>query len=230
VYDQQCGYVLSDAQHAQNSMRALFRVVRAAELDPEAAKVRYARLLRHLQRVLRLLMTHRPDQIILQDDPAFLPDFDFSSLNIDLPDFRATAPEDTQLSNFSIPGSRGGSQQGGQPQQQATGLTLPPSKSSAVPGFGFVSDSAATSRGVAGEMFAQDDELLPDVGFEIDEMGNVVETGAGMGGDVVTPGADKLALRAGLSSEARQRVEREHAEGQQRGVALQVRVELASNP
>lgn len=41
VYSQQCGYVLMDAQNAQNSMKALLKVVRTAELDPDAGKARY---------------------------------------------------------------------------------------------------------------------------------------------------------------------------------------------
>lgn len=40
VYAQQAGYILTDAQHAQNAMRSLMKVVRAAELDPEAGKAR----------------------------------------------------------------------------------------------------------------------------------------------------------------------------------------------
>ncbi|TKA65669.1 hypothetical protein B0A49_04986 [Cryomyces minteri] len=38
VYSQQCGYVLVDAQTAQNSMRALLRVIKTAELDPEVGR------------------------------------------------------------------------------------------------------------------------------------------------------------------------------------------------
>jgi len=39
VYSQKCVYVLIDAQAAQNNMKAL-RVVRTAELDPDAGKAR----------------------------------------------------------------------------------------------------------------------------------------------------------------------------------------------
>jgi len=41
VYSQQAGYVLADAQSAQNSLRMLFKTVRRAELDQEAGKARY---------------------------------------------------------------------------------------------------------------------------------------------------------------------------------------------
>lgn len=40
VYSQKCVYVLIDAQAAQNNMKALLRVVRTAELDPDAGKAR----------------------------------------------------------------------------------------------------------------------------------------------------------------------------------------------
>lgn len=35
VYAQQCGYVLSDAESARNSMKAVFKVLRASALDAE---------------------------------------------------------------------------------------------------------------------------------------------------------------------------------------------------
>jgi len=41
VYDQQCTYVLSDAQTAQNNMRALLRVVKSNDLDLSATKSQY---------------------------------------------------------------------------------------------------------------------------------------------------------------------------------------------
>jgi meiotic recombination protein REC8 len=40
VYSQQCGYVLQDAQTAQSHLRALFKIVRRAELDLDATKSR----------------------------------------------------------------------------------------------------------------------------------------------------------------------------------------------
>lgn len=35
VYNQQCGYVLQDAQTAQNNLRALFKVVKGNALDAD---------------------------------------------------------------------------------------------------------------------------------------------------------------------------------------------------
>ena len=41
VYDQQCGYVLSDAQAAQLKLRELLKVARSHDLDTSAAKARF---------------------------------------------------------------------------------------------------------------------------------------------------------------------------------------------
>ena len=38
VYDQKCQYVLKDAEQARDKMRMLFKVVRNADLDPEAGR------------------------------------------------------------------------------------------------------------------------------------------------------------------------------------------------
>ena len=40
VFNQQCGYILSDAQVAQANMRALINAVKTSELDPNAGKAR----------------------------------------------------------------------------------------------------------------------------------------------------------------------------------------------
>lgn len=40
VYQQQCGYVLVDAQTMQSNMRTLLRVVRTADLDTKAPRAR----------------------------------------------------------------------------------------------------------------------------------------------------------------------------------------------
>jgi len=41
VHDQQWEYLLADTQTANNSMRALLKVVRTDGIDPEAGKARY---------------------------------------------------------------------------------------------------------------------------------------------------------------------------------------------
>ncbi|KAG9185180.1 hypothetical protein G6011_07724 [Alternaria panax] len=56
VYLQQCGYILSDAEHAHNTLRVMLRTVKTTALDPNAGKA-------------------RPEQLIFEDDPSFLPEF-----------------------------------------------------------------------------------------------------------------------------------------------------------
>lgn len=41
VYSQQCGYVLADAQRAQDALRALLRAARGNALDVDAGRSRY---------------------------------------------------------------------------------------------------------------------------------------------------------------------------------------------
>jgi meiotic recombination protein REC8 len=74
VYDQQCQYVLKDAQHAQDHMRQMLKVVKNSDLDLEAGKAT------------------RPEHFLLQDDPNFMPDLAFTNLAMDL-DFNLAAPD-----------------------------------------------------------------------------------------------------------------------------------------
>ncbi|KAH9845878.1 ubiquitin c-terminal hydrolase [Teratosphaeria destructans] len=65
VYAQQCGYVLNDAEAARSNMRAIFKVMRTAALESDE---------RH---------KGRADQLVLPDDPNFLPDFDLIPMELD---------------------------------------------------------------------------------------------------------------------------------------------------
>ncbi|KAG0651711.1 hypothetical protein D0Z07_1647 [Hyphodiscus hymeniophilus] len=83
VYDQQCGYVLSDAQAAQMKMRDLFKVVKNHDLDPSDAKA-------------------RPDQLMLMDDPAFLPDMALPALDFDFDNLMLEQVGNSQRSSQSM--------------------------------------------------------------------------------------------------------------------------------
>ncbi|KAI7093881.1 hypothetical protein KC365_g18044 [Hortaea werneckii] len=65
VYNQQCGYVLNDAETAKNQMRAMFKTMRMSGLEDEGGH------------------KGRSDQLVLQDDPNFLPDFDLLPVDLD---------------------------------------------------------------------------------------------------------------------------------------------------
>ncbi|KAF2773553.1 hypothetical protein EJ03DRAFT_101404 [Teratosphaeria nubilosa] len=64
VYAQQCGYVLNDAEAARHNMRAIFKVMRTAALESDE---------KH---------KGRADQLVLPDDPNFLPDFDLIPMEL----------------------------------------------------------------------------------------------------------------------------------------------------
>ncbi|KAK1821743.1 R8 protein [Friedmanniomyces endolithicus] len=88
VYSQQCGYVLTDAEAAKNSMKAIFRVIRASGLEAEGGT------------------KGRADQLLLPDDPNFLPDFDLVPINLEQLDMNfdpssVHAAEESQRSTLS---------------------------------------------------------------------------------------------------------------------------------
>jgi meiotic recombination protein REC8 len=85
VHYQQWEYLLADTQTANNNIRSLLKVVRNDGLDQAAGKARYVQLY-HPRSIL--LTRGSPEQLILLDDPAFLPEnglpnFDFSNLDLD---------------------------------------------------------------------------------------------------------------------------------------------------
>ncbi|KAK5144157.1 R8 protein [Rachicladosporium monterosium] len=88
VYSQQCGYVLTDAEAAKNNMKAIFRVIRASGLEAEGGT------------------KGRADQLLLPDDPNFLPDFDLVPIDLEQLDLNFDsssihAAEESQRSTLS---------------------------------------------------------------------------------------------------------------------------------
>ncbi|KAK0272151.1 R8 protein [Friedmanniomyces endolithicus] len=88
VYSQQCGYVLTDAEAAKNNMKAIFRVIRASGLEAEGGT------------------KGRADQLLLPDDPNFLPDFDLVPIDLEQLDLNfdpssVHAAEESQRSTLS---------------------------------------------------------------------------------------------------------------------------------
>ncbi|KAG9233376.1 hypothetical protein BJ875DRAFT_378746 [Amylocarpus encephaloides] len=65
VYHQQYGYLLTDVRGAESGMRALMQISPSNALDSNAGKA-------------------RPEQLVLADDPAFLPDIELPPLNWDI--------------------------------------------------------------------------------------------------------------------------------------------------
>ncbi|KAI9787884.1 MAG: hypothetical protein M1816_007370 [Peltula sp. TS41687] len=157
VFSQQCGYVLADAQQAQLNLRALHRLISTSEIDPNAGRA-------------------RPDQLMLPDDPAFLPDLPLIDFETRYLDFAV----------LSIPRMIHGPQAVARERQQSAardpvGLVIPTSDiygASENGGFDLPGYGLGPTHGAADDYPGriQDEEgegFLPDVGFEFDGEGNL---------------------------------------------------------
>ncbi|KAK5687660.1 R8 protein [Elasticomyces elasticus] len=164
IYSQQCGYVLNDAEAAKNSMRDLLRVVRGRGLEVEGGT------------------KGRADQLLLQDDPNFLPDFDLVPIDLNQLElnFNPSVHDESQGSILSPYNSQQNvNSNGGTPMLNDFGRS-----SSLVggpvggggSGFGIRGDS-----GRGGRVGGQSEWLMED-GLGLDDLGLVVEDD-GTGGD-----------------------------------------------
>lgn len=200
VYSQQCGYVLSDAQIAQSNMRALLKAVRTSELDPNAGKA-------------------RPDQLVIQDDPAFLPDFALPGLDIDLSALDISTDDSSRRSSILSPHSQRSSLSShAEADESMLGLIIPSSYSGGAgdpAGFILPGENVSSAQRSAriGRLFDDEDEGFNiDPGFTIDADGNLVEE------QTPQPGAAPAGgMRLGSDSAASARVRQELMEGQQAG-------------
>ncbi|KAL1648060.1 R8 protein [Diplodia intermedia] len=210
VYSQQCSYVLADAQSTQNNIRtALVTITRNIELDPEVGRT-------------------RPDQLVLEDDPSYLPDFALAPLDLDGSDLEP--PSLTRSSSLSsLRHSRSPRRSislEDQKRGSVFGIQVPSSDSggfSGIGGFVVPGDEGPGTRVPGGSVLNVEEEgFEPGVDFGFDEEGNLVEHAS----------ADKLhrtplsGTRPGLlgrgmgfpsSSAASARVRQEHEEAQQLG-------------
>nr|POE79385.1 hypothetical protein CFP56_07450 [Quercus suber] len=158
VYAQQCGYVLHDAQAAKNSLRDVFKAPLIDSLERDGA------------------LKGRPDQLILQDDPKFLPDFNLMPVDLDLLDFETTAIGGSQRATLSPYGS----QHDLSSPRYNGGLVLPQSDSSFYGGgpmgnfgsFGFQDNSGPGSGPAARYKHAA--LLEDDLGIALDLDGDLV--------------------------------------------------------
>ncbi|EHA46339.1 hypothetical protein MGG_02688 [Pyricularia oryzae 70-15] len=164
VYQQQCHYVLGDAEKFRISMRGLMRVLDSGTLDPNAGRA-------------------KKKQLMIQDDPEFHISnfFDLPPLDLDeLGNLRPTAFESqftgkySQLSPFSSQ------------QRSSSGRNSLAMDFGAASFFGsqfgpdpFGGDSSAQKPHPGADMFAQDELPLRledfDAGFTIDADGNIHE-------------------------------------------------------
>ncbi|GAB7352568.1 hypothetical protein MBLNU459_g2952t1 [Dothideomycetes sp. NU459] len=169
VYGEKVSYVLVDAQHAQNDIRTLLKVVKTTTTELEG---------KHKA---------KPEQIMLQEDNnTLLADI----LGFDIEPFHdLTNSDPSQLSSVRSPHSTGSSILGsGHVDPSIGGIIIPPSASSAaggsngpgrfsLAGSNYGEDHRGFSR-VGSGLFGHDvPGLLEDAGFNFDADGNFFETG-----------------------------------------------------
>ncbi|KAF1851937.1 uncharacterized protein K460DRAFT_392110 [Cucurbitaria berberidis CBS 394.84] len=193
VYMQQCGYVLSDAQTAHNTMRMMLRTVKDTALDWNAGQA-------------------RPGLLVLPDDPSFLPEFalPLPELLADLDlGFSLDITHDDESQSLTPFGSQ-------QPQcsypSEIGGLILPTS-SPGMPGeFRLEGDNGPGSIDRPSGMFDAGNMLeMLEPDFMFGDDGDLIDLTAG-NAIVVTPGVpggSTMHSDAGASA----RVRREHEEG-----------------
>lgn len=142
VNNQKAEYLLTDAQSAQNSMRAMIKLVRSNRLDTDASKA-------------------RPDQIMVMDDPAFLLD---NALN-ELPaldfDFELNGPTgDSQRSSQSMLSIRGHSGSISSQHSSNININLSLPSSNASIGLPFNDPFGGSSAQKPGGVFGDEEELI----------------------------------------------------------------------
>ncbi|KAI8934714.1 hypothetical protein NX059_008403 [Plenodomus lindquistii] len=203
VYLQQCGYVLSDAQTANNEIMLLSRIVKDGALDPDVRKA-------------------RPEQLVLQDDPAFLPEYAlhppelFADLNLSFDPLPIRHSGDSQsLTPF-------GTQQSRSPSHASAigGLVLPSSSSSLHGGFQLGDEDVQGNIGGPSAMFDEGgmQSALDEPDFTFADDGHMIQ----LGDDDFVPrtpavqGGSTMQSDAGASA----RVRREHEEGRQAGAQI----------
>ncbi|KAL8939200.1 MAG: hypothetical protein Q9216_003494 [Gyalolechia sp. 2 TL-2023] len=203
VYLQQCGYTLSDAQNVQMNMMTLSKLLRTASLDPNAGKA-------------------RPDQLLLEDDPAFVPEMVLPGLDIDLAALDISTEVSSRRSSLlSPPSQRTSLSSQWASDESALSLVIPSSEGGGageLGGFIVPSSEHASVQHIAGagDLFAEEDDFNLDPGFMFDNDGNMINTG-----DDVPPTQTEQMLpaasRTRSDSGASAHVRRELEEGLQAG-------------
>ncbi|RYP46887.1 hypothetical protein DL768_006984 [Monosporascus sp. mg162] len=164
VYNQQCTYMLSDAQKIQNTMHVFFTKFGDKHLDPEAGQA-------------------KPENLTIDNDPAFIPNMQLPKFDLDaLVASQATNKTSSQMSPLgSSQGSGSGSSgRGGFPIELDIHRSDTPSRRDSP--FGLQGLSSAQKLG----SMAGDERLVhlqeevdvagaEDWGMEIDEDGNIIE-------------------------------------------------------
>ena len=175
---------------------------------------------------------YSPDQLILQDDPAFLPDYLLPGLDIDLSALDLSTDESSRRSSILSPHSQQSSRSSKDGDESLLGLLIPTSDTRGtgdIGGFALPGDDGGSAhRGsrIGALLEEEEGDFFPDVDFVFDDEGNVVEYGPEARAQRPITGGPSGA-RLGSDFAASARVIREHEEGFQAG-QLEVCVRLRS--
>ncbi|TIA77131.1 hypothetical protein D6C76_05056 [Aureobasidium pullulans] len=168
VYGEQCNFVLKDAQVEQNKIRALLRSLHAVPIELDG---------KHKA---------KPNQLVLDDDPNFIPEL---AWGIDFDPFRddfgfTSGDGSSQRSSLLSPHAAISSALGSEHMDPNLDIIIPPSASSYSAGggglgFGLGGGSVVSSdhnRGANPSLYgAQEQRLLDDIGVDFDGDGNLIE-------------------------------------------------------
>ncbi|KAI1851854.1 hypothetical protein JX266_002707 [Neoarthrinium moseri] len=184
VYQEQCSYILTDAQKIQGHMMTFLRQISANQLAPGAATARqvFLELVAHMKIEKKPITNHvcpRPENLIIMDDPDFLPDGRIPDPTADMFILsQHTNKTSSQMSPRSMPS------QGSSSGNERVPIQLDFRDSS-------VFDNGASPHGLQGlssgqkpavpgdqaDVFGEDGIGIPiDYGMEIDEFGNIIES------------------------------------------------------
>ncbi|OJD28263.1 hypothetical protein ACJ73_00342 [Blastomyces percursus] len=162
VYHQQCGYALMDAQAMRDKMQVMLREIRSTGLDPDAGKA-------------------KPSQLVLPDDPTFIPDLMLPGLNVDLSALDISSDigsprKSSLLSSVLAPSSKSSQFSDGHLHLNISSSDIGGHGAGA---SGFPSDIGNSVRKEAQfelpAAFAEETGVLLQPDFEFDGEGNIVE-------------------------------------------------------
>ncbi len=155
-----------------------------------------------------------PDQLIIHDDPAFVPDFALPGLDIDLSALDISSDSSRRSSILSLRSERSSLSSQPDADKAVRGLIIPSSDSGGagdLGGFILPSDipsSAQRSARIGGLLEDEDEGFNLDPGFTIDADGNLIEENTSNPAAAPSGG-----VRLGSDSAASGRVRQELLEG-----------------
>ncbi|PGG97935.1 hypothetical protein AJ80_09611, partial [Polytolypa hystricis UAMH7299] len=192
VYSQQCGYALTDALSIRDKMRTMLNAIRTSGLDPDAGKA-------------------KRDQIVLPDDPSFIPGLMLPGLNVDLSVLDFSTEHETPRRSSLLSSQLHQSSHYNNLSSDLVRLNLSSSSIGGgdAGGFGLASDMSSTGKKDLRTLdhpsaFAEEGGVLFQPDFEFDEEGNIIELPARQ-----TPQEASLGIPRGSESGIASHVRRE---------------------